>query len=47
MTADFLAKVEKRQTVRQVYNTLNNSSRNIIAYGLISAKKAETKLRWF
>ena len=45
--ADFLAALESNPNVKEFYETLNKSSRYAIAYGLISAKKPETRLRRF
>ena len=45
--ADFLAALENKPNVKQFFETLNKSSRYAIAYGLISAKKSETRLRRF
>ena len=45
--ADFLAALENKSEVKQFYETLNKSSRYVIAYGLTSAKKAETRERRF
>lgn len=44
---DFLVALENKPTVKAFFETLNKSSRYIIAYGLISAKKPETRLRRF
>lgn len=44
---DFLAALESKPNAKAFYETLNKSSRFVIAYGLISAKKAETRLRRF
>ena len=44
---DFLAALESNPSVKKFYATLNKSSRYAIAYGLISAKKPETRLRRF
>jgi len=44
---DFLVVVESEPSVKKFYETLNKSSRYAIAYGLISAKKPETRLRRF
>lgn len=44
---DFLAALEDQPRVKQFYETLNKSSRYVIAYGLTSAKKAETRQRRF
>ncbi len=45
--ADFLAALESKPNVKEFFETLNKSSRYAIAYGLISAKKPETRLRRF
>jgi len=45
--AGFLAALESEPNVKAFYETLNKSSRYAIAYGLISAKKPETRLRRF
>ena len=45
--ADFLAALESKPNVKGFFETLNKSSRYAIAYGLISAKKPETRLRRF
>ena len=45
--ADFLAALEKQPRVKQFFETLNKSSRYVIAQGLTSAKKAETRERRF
>ena len=44
---DFLAAVECQPKVKEFFETLNKSSRYVIAYGLISAKKTETRQRRF
>jgi uncharacterized protein YdeI (YjbR/CyaY-like superfamily) len=44
---DFLVALESQPNVKEFYETLNKSSRYVIAYGLISAKKPETRLRRF
>ena len=44
---DFLAALESKPNVKAFFETLTKSSRYIIAYGLISAKKPETRLRRF
>ena len=44
---DFLAALESKPNVKAFFETLNKSSRYAIAYGLISAKKPETRLRRF
>ena len=45
--ADFLAALENKPKAKQFFETLNKSSRYIIAYGLTSAKKPETRQRRF
>lgn len=45
--ADFLAALQSKPNVKQFFETLNKSSRYAIAYGLISAKKPETRERRF
>jgi uncharacterized protein YdeI (YjbR/CyaY-like superfamily) len=45
--ADFLTAMESQPRVKQFFETLNKSSRYVIAYGLLSAKKAETRQRRF
>ena len=45
--ADFLAGLESKPKAKQFFNTLNQSSRYVIAYGLTSAKKSETRQRRF
>jgi len=45
--ADFLAALDSKPNVKQFFETLNKSSRYVIAYGLISAKKPETRERRF
>ena len=45
--ADFLAALESKPKARQFFETLNKSSRYVIAYGLTSAKKPETRQRRF
>jgi len=44
---DFLAALDSQPNVKNFFGTLNKSNRYVIAYGLISAKKAETRLRRF
>ncbi|HEB27858.1 MAG TPA: hypothetical protein ENI05_08805 [Porticoccus sp.] len=44
---DFLAVLESKPNVKEFFETLSKSSRYAIAYGLISAKKPETRLRRF
>jgi uncharacterized protein YdeI (YjbR/CyaY-like superfamily) len=45
--ADFLAALKCKPNVEAFFDTLNKSSRYVIAYGLISAKKPETRLKRF
>lgn len=45
--SDFLAALESKPKVKAFFETLNKSSRYVIAYGLISAKKPETRLKRF
>ena len=45
--ADFLAALESNPKVKQFFETLTKSSRYVIAYGLTSAKKPETRQRRF
>ena len=45
--SDFLVALESKPKVKKFYETLNKSSRYVIAYGLISAKKPETRQRRF
>ena len=45
--ADFLAALESKPTAKQFFKTLNKSSRYVIAHGLTSAKKPETRQRRF
>ncbi len=45
--ADFLAALEQQPKVKQFFETLNKSSRAVIAHGLTSAKKPETRARRF
>jgi len=40
---DFLAALESMPKAKEFYETLTKSSRNVIAYGLESAKKPETR----
>jgi uncharacterized protein YdeI (YjbR/CyaY-like superfamily) len=44
---DFLAALEAQPRAKQFFETLNKSSRYVIAYGLTSAKKPETRQRRF
>lgn len=45
--ADFLAALASRPKAKQFFETLNKSSRYLIAYGLTSAKRPETRQRRF
>jgi len=45
--ADFIAALESQPYVKDFFETLNKSSRYVIAYGLLSAKKTETRQRRF
>jgi len=45
--ADFIAALENQPIVKQFFETLNKSSRYVIALGLTSAKKPETRQRRF
>ena len=45
--ADFLAALESNPNVKQFFEALNKSSRYVIAYGLTSAKKPETRQKRF
>jgi len=45
--ADFLAALESLPKAKQFFEGLNKSSRLVIAYGLTSAKKPETRQRRF
>ncbi len=45
--ADFLAALDNRPKAKQFYETLTKSNRYVIAYGLQSAKKQETRQRRF
>tara|TARA_R110001599_G_scaffold235400_1_gene434579 strand:+ start:476 stop:1051 length:576 start_codon:yes stop_codon:yes gene_type:complete len=45
--ADFKDALESQPIVKQFFETLNKSSRYVIAYGLTSAKKPETRQRRF
>ena len=45
--ADFLAALDNQPRVKSFFETLNKSSRYVIAYGLTSAKKPETRQRRF
>jgi len=44
---DFLAALESKPKAKQFFETLTKSSHYIIAYGLTSAKKSETRKRRF
>jgi uncharacterized protein YdeI (YjbR/CyaY-like superfamily) len=44
---DFTTMLENKPKARVFYESLNKSSRFVIAYGLISAKKEETRQRRF
>ncbi len=44
---DFLAALESEPKSKSFFDTLNKASRFVIAYGLISAKKPETRQRRF
>jgi uncharacterized protein YdeI (YjbR/CyaY-like superfamily) len=44
---NFLAALEGEPTAKSFFDTLNKASRFVIAYGLISAKKPETRQRRF
>lgn len=44
---DFLEALEIRPGAKQFFETLTKSSRSVIAHGLISAKKPETRLKRF
>jgi uncharacterized protein YdeI (YjbR/CyaY-like superfamily) len=44
---DFLSALENKPNIKIFFESLNKSSRYVIAYGLISAKKPETRLRRF
>lgn len=45
--ADFLAALETKPNVKELFETLNKSSRYAITYGLINAKKPDTRIRRF
>jgi len=45
--ADFIAALDNQPTARQFFQSLTKSSQYVIAYGLTSAKKSETRLRRF
>lgn len=44
---DFLAALEKQAEAKRFFESLNRSSRYVIAHGLISAKRPETRQRRF
>ncbi|UTF59605.1 YdeI family protein [Gilvimarinus sp. DA14] len=44
---DFLAALENQPNAKQFYATLNKSTRYVIAHGLTSAKKSETRQKRF
>ncbi|MEQ8427120.1 MAG: YdeI/OmpD-associated family protein [Gammaproteobacteria bacterium] len=44
---DFMAEMESRPKARQFFETLTKSSRYVIAYGLTSAKRPETRQKRF
>jgi uncharacterized protein YdeI (YjbR/CyaY-like superfamily) len=44
---DFLAALERKPKLKAFFETLNKSSRYVIAYGLSTAKKPETRQRRF
>ena len=44
---DFIAALEGKHKAKQFFETLNKSSRYVIAHGLTSAKKPETRQRRF
>jgi uncharacterized protein YdeI (YjbR/CyaY-like superfamily) len=44
---DFLAALEGKPKAKQFFETLNKSNRYVIAYGLLSAKKPETRQKRF
>ena len=45
--SDFISALNSSPKKKQFFETLNKSSRYVIAYGLISAKKSETRQRRF
>jgi uncharacterized protein YdeI (YjbR/CyaY-like superfamily) len=45
--ADFLSALDGEPKAKQFFETLTKSSRYVIAYGLISAKKPDTRIRRF
>ena len=44
---DFLAALKSRPKAKRFYETLNKSTQYVIAYGLATAKKPETRQRRF
>jgi len=44
---DFLSELEKQPSAKEFFESLNKSNRYVIAYGLTSAKKEETRQRRF
>jgi len=44
---DFLTVLESKPKAKEFFETLNKSNRYVIAYGLVSAKKPETRQRRF
>lgn len=44
---DFLVELDKKPKAKQFFETLTKSNHYVIAHGLISAKKPETRLRRF
>jgi uncharacterized protein YdeI (YjbR/CyaY-like superfamily) len=44
---DFIAALANQPKVKQFFESLNKSSRYVIAYGLLSAKKTETRQKRF
>lgn len=44
---DFIAALDSKLKAKRFFETLTKSNRYVIAYGLISAKKPETRLRRF
>ncbi|MGJ8692747.1 MAG: YdeI/OmpD-associated family protein [Thalassotalea sp.] len=44
---DFIAALNSQPDAKKFYETLNKSSRYVIAHGLISAKKPDTRLKRF
>jgi uncharacterized protein YdeI (YjbR/CyaY-like superfamily) len=45
--SDFLAALESKPNAKQFFETLNKSTRYVIAHGLTSAKKPETRQKRF